>query len=39
MFFNRMHFMSKHLPWQWIQKSSFLELIMGNSPEIIQFET
>ena len=28
-----------HLPCQCIQISNFLEQIMGNSPEIIQFET
>ena len=29
----------QHLPCQWIHKSSFLEQIMGNIPEIIHFET
>jgi len=31
--------LKQHLPCQWIHKSSFLEQIMGNSPEIIHFET
>ena len=40
MYFNLMHFRSKqHLPCHCIQQSSFLEQTMGNSPDIIHFET
>jgi len=31
--------LKQYLPCQWIQKSSFLEQIMWNSPEIIHSET
>jgi len=31
--------LKQHLPCQSIQQSSSLEQIMGNSPEIIHFET
>ena len=31
--------LKQHLPGQCIQKSSFLEQIAGNSPEIINFQT
>jgi len=31
--------LKQHLPFQCIHKSSFLEQIMGNSPESMHFET
>ena len=40
MYFNLMHFRSKTtFTDQWIQQSSLLKQIMGNSLEIIHFET
>ena len=39
-YFNLMHLgLKQHLPFQCIQTFFFLEQIMGNSPEIIHFET